>query len=374
MSATQKLRRKAAAVALVLAVVALHGGVSQFVRARMAEQSTTPPMPSRLAVTFVRALQLAPPPVVAPAPAPARVKPKPKAPPVAPALPASAPAPEPKPEPLANESENLAEPPAAASAAVAERGPALGPEPTANAEGFPDAMGNEQPEAPTEEPFQWPPSTRLSYTLVGNYRGKVHGDAQVEWLRSGLHYQVNVDVSIGPSFAPLFTRRMTSEGELTADSLTPSRYDQETRKLFFRNRLTVLLGPDEIVLANGRRVHRIAGVQDSASQFVHLAALFTTRPDLLLPGTVVELFLALPRKVDLWVYEVVGEETLDTPFGPVGTFHLAPRRLAQRSGALTAEIWFAPQLRYLPVRIRIRQDVDTYIDLLISRLPDIAAQ
>jgi hypothetical protein len=36
-------------------------------------------------------------------------------------------------------------------------------------------------------------------------------------------------------------------------------------------------------------------------------------------------------------------------------------------------MWFAPSLQYLPVRILIRQDAQTYVDLLIDRLPEQAA-
>jgi hypothetical protein len=43
----------------------------------------------------------------------------------------------------------------------------------------------------------------------------VHGEAQVEWLREGTRYQVHMDVSVGPSFAPLMSRRVSSEGEIT---------------------------------------------------------------------------------------------------------------------------------------------------------------
>ena len=32
----------------------------------------------------------------------------------------------------------------------------------------------------------------------------------------------------------------------------------------------------------------------------------------------------------------------------------------------------APQLRYLPVRLRFAQDAQTYVDLLISKPPEIA--
>ena len=44
----------------------------------------------------------------------------------------------------------------------------------------------------------------------------------------------------------------------------------------------------------------------------------------------------------------------------------------QKSGDLVAEIWFAPALRYLPVRIRIEQDPQTFIDLVIARRPELA--
>jgi hypothetical protein len=36
-------------------------------------------------------------------------------------------------------------------------------------------------------------------------------------------------------------------------------------------------------------------------------------------------------------------------------------------------MWVAPSLQYLPVRLLIRQDAETYIDLLIERLPEQAA-
>jgi hypothetical protein len=41
--------------------------------------------------------------------------------------------------------------------------------------------------------------------------------------------------------------------------------------------------------------------------------------------------------------------------------HLKPRRVARKGSDLTAEIWFAPSLAYLPVRIRIQQDANTFI-------------
>jgi hypothetical protein len=110
-------------------------------------------------------------------------------------------------------------------------------------------------------------------------------------------------------------------------------------------------------------------VQDSASQFVHMTWLFTTRPELLSAGTAIELPLALPRGVDRWIYDVIGAEPLGTPLGELDAVRVKPRRESRPGTDLTAEFWVAPTLQYLPVRILIRQDAETYVDLLLERLP-----
>ena len=45
-----------------------------------------------------------------------------------------------------------------------------------------------------------------------------------------------------------------------------------------------------------------------------------------------------------------------------------PRRELPTRNALLAEMWFAPQLQYLPVRIRITQGNDNYIDLMVDTI------
>ena len=179
---------------------------------------------------------------------------------------------------------------------------------------------------------------------------------------------------VGLPIAPLITRRMSSEGDITADGLAPQRYDEDTKMMFRdRRRLTMRFEPGAVVMANGQRQETLPGVQDTASQFVQLSYLFSVKPELLAVGGAVEVPLALARKVDRWTYDVTAQEPLSTPFGAVDTFHLKPRRAAPTGNELTAEIWIAPSLQYLPARIRIRQDADTYIDLLIERKPQLAA-
>ena len=227
----------------------------------------------------------------------------------------------------------------------------------------------------THAAFEWPPSTRLTYSLTGYYRGPVEGGAAVQWLRQGKRYQVHLDVFIGPSFAPLLQRRMTSDGEVTDQGLRPVQYEEQTQISFFPpRRVSVRFEPQRVVLASGKEVASVPGIQDTASQFVQLTWLFTTQPQRLSIGQVVEVPLALPRRVDRWIYDIAAEEPVKTPAGSIPTFYVKPRRENQTSNDLAVEAWFAPSLQYLPVRIRIRQDEDTWVDLVMDKLPQQAQE
>ncbi len=240
---------------------------------------------------------------------------------------------------------------AAPSAAVAAAAPVV-PAPTA-------------PSAPAAVAFDWPPSTRMNYKLQGNYRGPVEGTAQVEWLRQGSRYQVHLSTAIGP----VLSRHITSEGELTAQGLAPRRFDGE-QKVLFRSprRWQLRFGPELVQLSDGKQVPTQPGVQDEASQFVQLTWLFTTQPGRLRVGSAVEMPLAISKSLQRWIYDVQGEQVLRFPFGEVPTFHLKPRRAAT-GGDLAAEIWIAPSLQYLPVRIRITDTSNNWIDLTLETPP-----
>ena len=126
---------------------------------------------------------------------------------------------------------------------------------------------------------------------------------------------------------------------------------------------------EDVRLNNGDRVPRPNAVQDAASQFVELGHRFATGQLKLAPGGQVNFWLARPGGVDEWTYDVVGEEALQLPrLGTVQAVHLKPRPLAKPRGSIVAEIWFAPSLQYLPVRIRISQGADAYVDLLVDTI------
>lgn len=391
LTGTWRPRRIAGAALVVLGVLALHLLVTQQIAQSLADFVHAGEMPERIRVAYVRELELAPPPAAAPVvvAAPVRAPPaaRPSAPPAS-APPASAKPPAP-PTPqdeaalraralawaAAQAASAAASAPAAPAESTAAAAPASAPAATASDAATALAAASPASAASAAEAFDWPVSTRLTYALSGNYRGEVLGDAQVEWVRVGTRYQVHVDLGVGARFAPIITRRMSSEGDLAGDRLRPSRYDEDTRVMLRApRRVTILLGPDEIVLPTGEKLPRAADVQDAASQFIELAARFTTHPELMAAGTTIDMPIALRNRVGLFTYDVLGMEQTVTPLGALETVHLRPRGIKDRGNVLTAEIWFAPQLRYLPVRIRIEQDPSTFIDLVIARRPEIAAQ
>jgi hypothetical protein len=225
---------------------------------------------------------------------------------------------------------------------------------------------------PERGSFAWPPSTRLTYTLTGLYRGgPLYGKAAVEWRRSGTHYQVQFDIHV----SPFFDQHMFSDGQITDRGLSPQHYDESFEMPLFAPRVRrIEFFPDEVMLANGSRVIRLPQTQDGASQFVQFVWMFATRPELLRSGAIVDIPLALNSNLRRWHYQVIGPETLWLTFGHIETVHLRPLLEGpRRPNEYPFEIWTAPTLQYLPVRILVPIDGQNFADLSLDALPMQAA-
>jgi len=382
--------RRTAFAALIMAVALFHLAVTRDIADRLAAAQAADAMPKRIAVTYVRTMEQEAPRAMA---TPAAIRKRAEAQPRVAAKRVATAA-------FAPEVETRAEPPSEAASAVATPAePALATAPQAASDASPTLLAATA--APTDAAaprvlasalasasaaaaasaaasspagsFAWPSATRVSYVLTGQWRGELSGGAEVEWIRVGERYQVNVDIHAGPSFAPIFTRRMTSQGTLGEGGLVPDRYDEDTQVLMRdRRRVSVGFEAGSVVLANGQRRERMAGTQDTASQFIQFTWLFGSAPEKLRVGNSFEFPLALPRSMNRWTYDVAGEETLYAPFGPITTFHLMPRRESRNPGEWLVEMWFAPELRFLPVRIRIEQEAGASVDLMIAKKPELA--
>jgi len=350
-------RARGPLLALLAAVLLLHLFAIQWLAGQLRQGSLLRPLATPM---FTRVLAQQAPPAVPAAPAaaaaPAR-RPVVAATRRAPAAPqrqeaASEPAPvpdvaaapddPPRPEPAQPEVAAAAAPPASAASP---------PEAAASAPGTANAALD-----------TWPADTRLNYRLGGQFRsGELHGSARVQWQREGERYQTRIDIDV----TLLASLVLTSQGEVTPQGLFPRAYE-ELRRSGPRG---AKLGDASVVLNDGRSVARPDGVQDTASQFVELSHRFATGRDTLEVGRSVTFWLARPGGVDLWTYDIVGRETLQSPeLGAIDAFHLKPRRITNPRGNITAEIWFAPSLQYLPVRIRVAMGDATYVDLLVDKI------
>lgn len=365
-------------LALLAAVLLLHVAAIDWIGRQLQHTALLQPLAEPM---FTRVLQpQAPPePPAAPDPPP-EPPPRPVARTVAPAAAKPAPAAsapaeaEPVPEPPAALPQPLAPAPdteVAAAPVEAPAVPAATPAAAASAPAAPasaPATAGSEPQAPAPGAVAaaptletWPLDTRVNYRLGGVFRsGDLHGDARVQWLRQDDRYEVRIDIDV-----TLLARLvMTSQGAVTPQGLAPEVYEEQRRSGVRR----ATLREESILLGNGQVVPRPAGVQDTASQFVELSHRFASGRERLEVGRSVEVWLARPGHLALWTYDIVARETLQTPgLGPVEAFHLKPRPLANPRGNITAEMWFAPSLQYLPVRIKVNMD-PAYVDLLVESI------
>jgi Protein of unknown function (DUF3108) len=365
-------RRHWALACLVAVVVIVHALLTQSLMAHLqALGGDAASQIKRMQVDLVSDMELTEPPVV--------VSPPPQPPP--PAMTPARPAPAPASAASKPKKKDKPKPPEAASAASS----ASTPEPAASSASAPTQLAqapSETASQPQPEPavaaasaasgpaFEWPMATRVSFKVEGYFRGPIYGTAQVEWVRQDLRYQVHVDAVLGPIIAPLGSRRWTSDGVITPQGLTPQKFESIDKLLIKSSPPKIIYFEDDaVVLSNGDRVAKMAGVQDAASHYIQLAYRFIQNPALLKVGSTVELPVALPKQQEIIIYDIDGEEALDTPMGKVDTFKLKPRRVTNQKADVLAEIWVAPGLQYLPIRMLVRQGDQNFLDMKMDRRP-----
>jgi hypothetical protein len=171
------------------------------------------------------------------------------------------------------------------------------------------------------EGFVWPKATRVSYLLTGNWRGELNGRAEVEWIKIDDRYQVIVAMHAGPEFAPLVARRMMSEGRIVEGGLAPERYEEETKVGDARRPA----GEHGLRAGFGDPRQRPAACPASPAcrtrEPVHPVHLDVRQPARAAARRqYLRVPLALPRSMNVWVYDVAEEEVMHTAIGPLKTF------------------------------------------------------
>jgi hypothetical protein len=195
----------------------------------------------------------------------------------------------------------------------------------------------------------WPTSTLLAYDVVGDFRGNLNtGSAQLDWRRDGDAYSSEMRTSVG-----IVRATWRSRGRLVGTQIEPERYEEQatgrpmvavtidraTRKLSFSAITEVLDKPE--------------GVQDTATIFMQLVAQLSAEPGAFAPGRVFSYPVARPRGLRQWQFEVIGREPVKTALGEFNTWHLKRRVGPNDPRDISFQIWLAPQLQNLPVKVQM---------------------
>ncbi len=202
--------------------------------------------------------------------------------------------------------------------------------------------------------------TRLVYDITGQVKGiNVFAEGLFEWTVQNGRY----DASLAVRMFLLGTRTQTSVGRIGPQGLMPDRFGERQRDeaathfdyegqrvRFSRNRPDAPLAP---------------GTQDRLSVILQLAAQLQAQP--LQAGQSISVPVASSRAVDVWVWSVGELQTVDLPQGPAVARHLIRPALHERDN--TVELWMAPSLQHLPVRIRITQSNGDWLDQRLVLTP-----
>lgn len=201
-----------------------------------------------------------------------------------------------------------------------------------------------------------PNPARLKYDVKGEIKGFPYSaNAELVWNHDGKNYDARLQISHW-----IASRTQTSKGALTMQGLEPLRFGDKVRSEVAahfereKNKVSFSANTPDVVLT--------AGAQDQLSVFMQLAALFGGNPTRLTSGVVLSFQAIGARSAENWVFKVGAAETLKLPGGEVPTVKLVRDSLGENDAK--AEIWLAPSMGYLPVRIRLTQGSSDFVDQL----------
>ncbi len=209
--------------------------------------------------------------------------------------------------------------------------------------------------APVTAPARIAPPMRLRYEVSGHTRDRaVTGQAELSWQHDGRHYEVRLDVD-GEG---LVRRRQHSAGQVTPEGLAPRRYAERTR-----HEEAVHFERDTgqaVFSANRPPAPLQADAQDRLSLLLQLGARIAARPQAYPAGSHLEIQAATTREALIWRFQVEGTEELRLPGGHQTTLRLVRRPAGEFEPRL--EVWLAPGLDYVPIRMRLTQHTGDHLD------------
>jgi hypothetical protein len=211
--------------------------------------------------------------------------------------------------------------------------------------------------AATGDKFSVPPSGELRYDTRIN--GVMNQVGNIHWVNDGQHYEMVVSIPL-PFVGPYV---YSSKGHIDGFGIAPEQYSEQRGRraaditVFDRTtkQLVYTRTPNNQPLADG--------AEDRFSVVMQLSSLVRGSPDTYKPGVVRQFSVADNDSNEIWPIETVGDENVQTADGNVQARHFT--RLPRREGdRRRLDIWLAPTLGWLPVRILQTEPNGMQIEML----------
>jgi hypothetical protein len=215
--------------------------------------------------------------------------------------------------------------------------------------------------------LRFPPSVTLQFEGLSMNKGSAQsGSGALRWSVDGANYALSLEASA----LVVFTRTERSVGQLHAQGLAPQRYSstrtgRSEQATHFQSEL------GRIQFSNNKPSQALLpGAQDRLSAVIQLAGLISGEPERYRSVERISMPVAGLDQAEIWEFKLEGLSELVLPAGSLQALKIS--RSPRNEYDQRLELWLAPQLGYLPVRIR--QSANTapdqnFTDLVLSRLP-----
>jgi hypothetical protein len=203
------------------------------------------------------------------------------------------------------------------------------------------------------------PPVLLVYDGRGEERGfiKYAASGELLWAPDGSRYNAHLEISAWG----FRVRTWSSKGDLTDGGLQPLRFGDKPRGAELATHFQREKGIISFS-ANNPDVPLQTGAQDKLSAILQLSAIVAGEPARYGSGTAIAFQAADAHRAELWNFKVGALEPLDLPGGLVSALKLSKEPTVEFDQRI--EVWLAPELGYLPVRIRITEANGAFADLL----------
>ena len=244
--------------------------------------------------------------------------------------------------------------PAQAPASAPAPTPAPTPVPTQATPAAPtaDSASTTPPHVPTPtvaKRLAVPGSTQLEFSVLASRKGlSLPAQSTLVWQTDGSGYRASLVIRAALGMGR--DRSQTSVGTIDPVlGLQPQRFGDknktEVATHFDRSRTP----PAIRFSSNTPEAELLPGSQDRLSVLLQLAAMLAGEPSRYVPGSAVLIHTAGSRDAGLWHFRVGNVEPLELPAGKLSALHLVREPMHTYDNRV--EVWLAPALGHLPVRI-----------------------